>query len=138
MTVSRWLLAIALIAAPSLAQAQEGLGCSGFRWPLDHERAALTRVDKPSLPNGAALGYDAAATLRLQPFPAAGLPKAPERPPRSANSFAGHFTLGAPAKPGVYKVTISSSGWIDVLDGGAYLLRSRSPARGIATARARA
>jgi len=121
MTFRRWLIAIALIATPGLAHAQEGSGCSGFRWPLDHERAALTRVDKPSVPNGGALAYDAATTLKLQPLSAAGLPKAPERPPRSTNSFAGHFTLAAPAKPGVYRVTISSAAWIDILDGGAYL-----------------
>ena len=121
MSFRRWLIAIALIATPGLAHAQEGSGCSGFRWPLDHERAALTRVDKPSVPNGGALAYDAATTLKLQPLSAAGLPKAPERPPRSTNSFAGHFTLAAPAKPGVYRVTISSAAWIDILDGGAYL-----------------
>jgi hypothetical protein len=121
MTFGRWLIAVALIAAPGLAQAQEGSGCGGFRWPLDRERAALVRADKPSLPNGGALGYDVAATLGLQPLSAAGLPKVPERPPRSTNSFAGHFTMSAPAKPGVYRVTISSEGWIDVLDGGAYL-----------------
>jgi len=121
MTFGRWLIAIALIAAPGLAQAQEGSGCGGFRWPLDRERAALTRADKPSLPNGGALAYDVATTLELQPLPAAGLPKVPERSPRSTDSFAGHFTLAAPAKPGVYRVTISTEGWVDVLDGGAYL-----------------
>jgi hypothetical protein len=121
MTLARRLIAVALIAAPGLAQAQEGSGCGGFRWPLDHERAALTRSDKPSLPNGGALGYDVATTLGLQPLSAAGLPKVPERPPRSTDSFAGHFTISSPAKPGLYRVTISSEGWIDVLDGGAYL-----------------
>ncbi len=121
MTFGRWLIAIALIAAPALAQAQEGSGCGGFRWPLARERAALTRTDKPSLPNGGALAYDVATTLELQPLPAAGLPKAPQRPPRATGSFGGHFTLATPAKPGVYRVTISSGGWVDVLDGGAYL-----------------
>ena len=62
-----------------------------------------------------------ATTLELQPLASAGLPKAPERAPKSAQAFAGHFTLAAPAKPGVYKVTISSQGWIDVLDGESYL-----------------
>jgi hypothetical protein len=121
MTLARRLLAVALIAAPGLAQAQEGSGCGGFRWPLDRERAALVRADKPSLPNGGALAYDVATTLALQPLSAAGLPKAPERAPKSPSAFAGHFVLAAPAKPGTYRVTISSDGWIDVLDGGAYL-----------------
>jgi hypothetical protein len=121
MIFARWLAAIALIAAPGLAQAQEGSGCGGFRWPLDRERAALVQPDKPSLPNGGALSYGVAATLELRPLSAAGLPKAPERAPKSPSAFAGHFVLAAPAKPGVYKVTISSSAWVDVLDGGGYL-----------------
>ena len=117
----RWLLAVALAATPGFAAAQEGSGCGAFRWSLDHERAALIRPDKPSLANGGALAYDVAMTLELAPFSAAALPKAPERAPKSPQSFAGHFTIAAPAKPGVYKVTISSEGWIDVLDGGNYL-----------------
>jgi hypothetical protein len=121
MSFGRWLVAVALIAAPSLARAQEGSGCNGFRWPLDHERAALTRADKASLPNGGTLTYDVAMTLELQPLSAAGLPKAPERAPKSPSAFAGHFLLAAPTKPGAYRVTISSEGWVDVLDGGAYL-----------------
>jgi hypothetical protein len=121
MSFGRWLVAVALIAAPGLAQAQEGSGCGGFRWPLDRERAALVRTDKASLPNGGALGYDVATTLGLQPLSSAGLPKVPERPPKSPSAFAGHFTLAAPAKPGAYRITISSEGWVDVLDGGAYL-----------------
>jgi hypothetical protein len=121
MTFARWLIAGALIAAPGLVQAQEGTGCGAFKWPLDHERAALARADKASLPNGGALVYDVAMTLQLQPFSSAGLPKPPEREPKSPSSFAGHFILPAPAKAGPYRVTISSEGWVDLLDGGAYL-----------------
>jgi len=119
--IVRWLAAVALVAAPALAQAQEGSGCSGFKWALDRERAALVRTDKALLPNGGALSYDAGTTLELKPFSSAGLPKAPERAPRSASAFAGHFALAAPPKPGVYKITINPGGWVDVLDGGAYL-----------------
>ena len=123
MSFARWrLAAVALVAAPGLAQAQEGTGCNGFRWGLDRERAQLVQAaGKPSLPNGAALPYDTAITLELQPLKTAGLPKVPERPPRLTNAFAGHLTMSAPAKPGVYRVTISSEAWIDVLDGGSYL-----------------
>jgi hypothetical protein len=121
MTVGRWLIAIALITAPGLAQAQEGSGCAAFKWPLDHERGALVRADKASLPNGGSLPFDVAMTLELQPLSAAGLPKPPERAPKSPSAFAGHFVLAAPAKAGAYRITISSEGWVDVLDGGAYL-----------------
>ena len=115
------LLAVAFVAAPDLAQAQEGSGCAGFKLPLDLELAALARSDRPSLPNGGTLALSVATTLELQPLASAGLPKAPERAPKSAQAFAGHFVLAAPAKPGVYKVTISLPGWIDLIDGENYL-----------------
>ncbi len=60
-------------------------------------------------------------TLELAPFTEAGLPHAPERPPKVTPSFAGHFTLPAPVRPGQYKLTIASEGWIDVIDNGAFL-----------------
>jgi hypothetical protein len=126
MTFSRWLIAAALsamtlAAAASVAHAQEGSGCGGFRWSLEPEQAALVRPDKPSLANGGALALNVATTLDLQPLAAAGLVKPPERAPKAAQSSAGRFTLAAPAKPGVYKVTISAPAWIDALDGETYL-----------------
>jgi hypothetical protein len=125
MTFVRWLLAIGFLAVasatPGLAQAQEGSGCGSFKWPLEVERAALVRPEKPSLANGGALSFNVATTLELQPLTRADLPKAPERAPKSAQAFAGHFTLAAPAKPGIYRITISSGAWVDVLDGEAYL-----------------
>jgi hypothetical protein len=121
MTFPRWLAAVALIAAPGLVQAQEGSGCGGFKWSIEADRAALVRADKPSLSNGGAVAYDVATTLELQPLSAAGLPKAPERASKFPSAFAGHFVLAAPAKPGVYRLTMSSGAWVDVLDGGAYL-----------------
>ena len=138
MTFGRWLMAIALIATPGLAQAQEGSGCGGFRWPLDHERAALTRADKPSLPNGGALAYEIATTLKLEPLASAGLPKAPERASKYPSDFAGHFTLGPPVKPGIYKITIDPGGWIDVLDGAPISIPLRIQDRRAAKACARA
>ena len=116
-----WLLAVALLAAPSFAAADEPSGCGGFKWLVEHERAALANADKPEVGNGGALAFDAAAALKLAPLAEAGLPNAPERAPKSPRSFAGHFTLAAPAKPGVHKITISSAAWIDVIDGGKYL-----------------
>lgn len=116
-----WLLAAALLAAPGLATADEPSGCRGFKWPIDRERAALANPDKPAVANGGAVAFGAAAALKLAPLAEAGLPSAPERAPRSPRSFAGHFTLAAPAKPGLHKITISSAAWIDVIDGGKYL-----------------
>lgn len=121
MTLARWLAAVALIAAPGLVQAEEGAGCAAFKWSIEGDRAALVSADRPSLANGGALAYGAATTLKLQPFASAALPKAPERASKYPSSFAGHFVLAAPAKPGVYRLTMSAGAWVDVLDGGAYL-----------------
>jgi hypothetical protein len=116
-----WLVAAALAGAPGPAAADEPSGCGAFKWPLDRERAALTDAKKPAVVNGGALTFDAAATLKLAPLADAGLPEAPERAPKSPQSYAGHFQLEVPAKAGAYKVTISSEGWIDVIDGGHFL-----------------
>ncbi|RBP16563.1 hypothetical protein DFR50_105207 [Roseiarcus fermentans] len=122
MKLGRLVLAAALaLAAPGVAGADEPHGCAAFRWPLDRERAALGAAEKPVVANGGALRYEAASTLKLAPFADAALPHPPERAPKAPGSYAGHFTLAAPAKPGLYKVTIAANGWIDVVDNGAFL-----------------
>ena len=120
MTALKGALAAALIAAGSIAAEAEPTGCGAFRWPIETERAALIG-QKTAVANGGALHYGQALSLELQPFAEAGLPHAPERAPRASPSFAGHFALPAPAKPGLYKVTIASDGWIDVVNDGAFL-----------------
>ncbi len=121
MTRGRVVLVAACLAAPGLAAADEPTGCNAFRWPIEHERAALAAATQLPVANGGALRYDAALTLELAPFAEAGLPHPPERAPKAAPSFAGHFTLPVPPKPGVYKVTLASEGWIDVIDHGVFL-----------------
>src|SRR5262249_26880595 len=67
------------------------------------------------------LGQMAAAfatTVTLLPFTEAKLPVAPERTPKSNNTFAGFIEAPAPAPSGTYKITLSSEGWIDVLQKG--------------------
>ena len=112
------LAAVALIAAPGLAQAQEGAGCGGFKWPLDRERAALARADKPSIANGGALAYNVAATLALLPLSVAGLPKAPDGRRSGLRTSPG---ISASPRRRSRASTRSRSihgGWVDVLDGG--------------------
>ena len=121
MRLAGWLIGAALAVAPALAAADEPTGCDAFKWPLDRERAALASPGKPAVANGGALTADAAAALKLTPFAEAGLPHAPERAPKSPQSYAGHFALAAPAKAGIYKITIASEGWIDVIDAGQFL-----------------
>ncbi len=121
MSRSRVALAALLAALPSLGAADEPKGCDAFKWSIERERAALVATGKPAIANGGALAYDVAATLRLAPLAEAGLPRAPERAPRSTQSFAGHFTLAAPAAPGSFRITLASEGWIDLVDNGVFL-----------------
>jgi hypothetical protein len=114
-------LAALVAALPVLAAAEEPSGCAAFKWPIERERAALAAAGKPAIANGGALAYDVAATLELTPLAEAGLPHAPERAPKSGQSFAGHFALPAPAKAGTFLVTLASPGWVDVVDNGAFL-----------------
>ena len=121
MSVARLVFGLGLAALPGIASAQDPSGCGGFKWPLERERAALVKQQKPSLANGGALAYDVATVLKLAPLADAGLPQPPERAPKLEPSYAGHFALAQPAKPGVYKITLASYAWIDLLDNGKFL-----------------
>ena len=118
------------------AAAAEASGCGQFKWPIAHEQAALAAPAAGPLAPGAALPTDAGARLELVPFAEAKLALPPERPPKFSPSYAGAFALDAPAAAGVYKVTLSAGGWIDVVQGGKFLKAvSFSEATGCANAR---
>lgn len=116
-----FVVAAALASIPTLAAAEEPTGCGAFRWPIEHDRAALVEAAKPVVADGGALRYDAALTLQLAPFTETSLPHAPERSPKRTPSFAGHFSLPSPEKPGVYTMTVNSEACIDVIDNGVFL-----------------
>ena len=119
----RILLAAGLLSAgyagwllgSGVAAAAESSGCDQFKWPIAHEQAALAAPAAGPLAPGATLPADAGARLKLIPFAEAKLALAPERPPKFSPSYAGAFALDAPAAAGVYKVTLSAGGWIDVV-----------------------
>jgi hypothetical protein len=111
------------LAAPALAD--EPVGCDTFKWPLDKERGMLANADAITVASGMklALPLPVAVTVALLPFADAKLPMAPERPPHRADSFAGFISVPAPPQGGSYKITVSSEGWIDLVQGG-HLLKS--------------
>ena len=118
------------------AAAAEPSGCDKFKWPIAHEQAALAAPAAGPLAPGAALPADVGTRLKLVPFAEAKLALAPERPPKFSPSFAGAFSLDAPAAPAVFKVTLSAGGWIDIVQGGKFLKPSAfSDAAGCANAR---
>ena len=100
--------------------AQEPVGCDKFSWPLDKERATLNGTDLPKVASGDRVTWPIpfATIVGLVPFTDAKLPMAPERAPKSPASFAGFIQVRAPSKAGSYKVTLSSEGWIDVVQDG--------------------
>jgi hypothetical protein len=108
------------LAAPCLAQ--EPVGCDKFKWPLDQERAMLTG-DTPTFASGTSLPHalPVSVVVGLKPLADAQLPMPPERAPKSADSFAGFVQAPAPAQSGIYKITLSSEGWIDVIQNGQFV-----------------
>jgi hypothetical protein len=108
-----------LAATPALAA--EPVGCDHFKWPLDREKALLA---KPiTVASGGAATLDAGENLALTPQGTAKLPQTPSRAPKFPNSYAGFVTFAAPAKAGLYRVTIATGAWVDVIQDG-HLLRS--------------
>jgi hypothetical protein len=105
------------------ASAQEPVGCDKFKWPLDKERATLNGTDLPKLASGASAAWPLpfATTVTLLPFADAKLPMPPERVPKQPASFAGFIQAPAPVRAGTYKITLSSEGWIDVIQGGRFV-----------------
>jgi hypothetical protein len=116
-----------MIVASSLAAgpvwAQEPVGCDKFKWSLDEERGLLTSKDEPTVASGTSVkaSLPVALMVTLVPFADAKLPIAPERAPRLPESFAGFIQMSAPAHDGIYKVSLSSEAWIDVVQGGRLL-----------------
>jgi hypothetical protein len=103
-----------LTAAPALA-AEEPSGCDKFKWPIEHERAALTAPDRIKLASGAELAIPATGMTFALVAPAeAKLPSPPERAPKDG-TFAGFARFKAPAKAGLYTVSLSAGGWVDVV-----------------------
>jgi hypothetical protein len=115
------LLAIPIaLLAPIRAQAQQARGCDTFKWPVEHERAAMNAANLPVVASGAHAPLGAAFVLALSPAGNAALPKPPERPAKAADSFAGYVAFPT-AEGGLYQVVLSQTAWIDLVAEGAYL-----------------
>ena len=107
-----------LAAAPAFA-AEEPSGCDKFKWPIEHERAALTAPDRVKLASGAELSAIPATgmTFALVAPTDAKLPSPPERAPKDG-TFAGFANFKAPAKAGIYTISLSAGAWVDVVQDG--------------------
>jgi hypothetical protein len=114
-------LLIALVflgTAPAWA-AEEPSGCDKFKWNIDHARAALTAPDRVKLASGGEVAAlpSTGITLALRPPADAKLPTPPERAPKDG-TFAGFASFKSAPKAGLYTISLSTGGWIDVVQDG--------------------
>jgi hypothetical protein len=121
------LLTFSMLAAglylASQAQAAEKTGCAGFTWSLDAELSWVASSDGVSLESGASLPAppQKAITLALQLAKSVTLPVTSgiKKQAVGADTYSGWLTLDGVAKPGLYQISLSHEGWIDVVQKGA-------------------
>ncbi|MEH2551667.1 hypothetical protein V1283_008312 [Bradyrhizobium sp. AZCC 2262] len=116
------LVALALLGAAPAWAAEELSGCDKFKWGIERERAALTAPDRLKLVSGAELAAlpAQAVTLALRSPAEAKLPTPPERAPKDG-TFAGFASIKTAPKTGLYSISLSSGGWVDVVQDGHFL-----------------
>ena len=115
-------IALLLLSVAQVRAAEEPSGCDKFKWNIDRERAALTASDRAKLTSGNELTALPASgvILSLVTPAAAKLPMPPERAPKDG-TFAGFTGVKTAPKAGVYTISLSSGGWVDVVQDGHFL-----------------
>ena len=116
------LLALALLSAAPAWAAEEPSGCDKFKWPIERERAALTAPDRAKLSSGNELAAlpSSGITLALVAPADAKLPTPPERAPKEG-TFAGFTSFKTTPKAGLYTISLSAGGWVDVVQDGHFV-----------------
>jgi hypothetical protein len=116
------LIALVLLGTASARAAEEPSGCDKFKWPIERERAALTAPDRVKLASGDELAAlpSTGVTLALRAPAETKLPSPPERAPKEG-TFAGFATFKSSPKAGIYTVSLSAGGWVDVVQDGHFL-----------------
>lgn len=124
---------LALLAPAALAQdaapkgaPEKGMsgGCEAFKWPLDKERAAFDAAGLEKVDSGAAHGplTEQAFALTLVPAKDVAFTIPPAK--KKNDGFGGLVAFAAPERPGVYQVTLSGEGWVDLVQEGKALRTS--------------
>src|SRR3981081_971768 len=117
-----FLMALVLLGTSPAYAAEEPSGCDKFKWPIERERAVLTAPGRVKLASGGELTAlpSTGVTLALVAPSEAKLPSPPERAPKEG-TFAGFASVKAVPKAGLYTVSLSSGGWLDVVQDGHFL-----------------
>jgi hypothetical protein len=113
------LIALVLLGTAPAWAAEEPSGCDKFKWNIDRERTALTAPDRIKLASGGEFAAlpSTGITLALRAPGEAGLPSPPERAPKE-DTFAGFASFKNPPKAGIYTVSLSAGGWVDLVQDG--------------------
>ncbi len=116
------LVALALLGVAPVWAAEEPSGCDKFKGGIERERAALTAPDRVKLTSGSDLAAlpSTGVTLALRAPAEAKWPTPPERAPREG-TFAGFANFRNAPKAGLYTVSLSAGGWVDVVQDGHFL-----------------
>jgi hypothetical protein len=117
-----FLMALVLLGTSPAYAAEEPSSCDKFKWPIERERAVLTAPDRVKLASGGELTAlpSTGVTLALVAPSEAKLLSPPERAPKEG-TFAGFASVKAVPKAGLYTVSLSSGGWLDVVQDGHFL-----------------
>jgi len=113
---------LALIATAAGARAEDAAGCKALAWPLDSERTAFASDKLESVDSGSARGAwkEQAFALKLAPQDGVAFKVPPGgRHPPTGKVFGGTLSFDAPEQAELYYVTLSSEGWVDVVQNGA-------------------
>ena len=107
------------IAPPALA-ADNTDPCSAFAWPMAAERTLLARAANTQVKDGGTIerAPPLSFALALVPDNQTRFALAPQRAP-SAGGYGASIAIGAPPAEGDYRVTLSSEGWIDLIQNNA-------------------
>ena len=111
----------ALIAFAASARAEDTASCKSFAWPVDADRTAFESPKLESVGTGAARGpwKEQAFMLKLAPQDSVNFARRSCGRYHAKKFFGGTVSFDPPEQAGRYYVTLSSDGWIDVVQNGA-------------------
>lgn len=112
---------VLLLAGVASVRAEDQL-CTGFNWPLDTEVAWMGASDGDAVKSGGTVTAvpSKAILLTLKPSNSETLPvvSGVKKQAVGGDSFSGWFKIGNIEKAGLYQISMSRGGWINVAQGG--------------------
>lgn len=115
---------LAVSTMPGFAAGETG--CSSFLWPLETELGWMKSPDSENVASGTTLAAppkDKAIEIALKPVGDISFPTKPTSTPKPGDedTFGGVVSFEGNAEPVHYQVTLSTNGWIDVVQNEASL-----------------